>query len=348
MPPMFSYPAKPTAGDRVAVLSPSGRSAWRFPAPVDLGLIRLRSEFGLVPVEYPTTRAAEASPAERANDIHAAFADPQIKAVLATCGGDDEIKVLRYLDADLLASNPKPTFGYSDLVNLHLFLWNLGIVSYHGGSIMVQLGRPGRIHAATRGSIERALLGSGTHRLEELAEYGDVERNWEDPDTFTAEPAMFTSSGWSWYGSATRVTGPAWGGCLEIIDFHLRADRYLLSNDEYDGAVLFLETSEEMPAASYVYRVLMGMGERGLLQRFRAIVWARPKAWSFEQPLQQAGKESYIAAQRDAVLAAVAEYHPTVPVVFGVDFGHTDPQLIIPLGGEVTVDSQERFIDVTY
>jgi muramoyltetrapeptide carboxypeptidase LdcA involved in peptidoglycan recycling len=44
----------------------------------------------------------------------------------------------------------------------------------------------------------------------------------------------------------------------------------------------------------------------------------------------------------------VAEYHPGAPLVFGVDFGHTEPQLIIPSGGTVTVDGRSRQIEVTY
>jgi hypothetical protein len=66
--------------------------------------------------------------------------------------GDDELKVLGHFHPSLLAAHPKPFFGYSDNTNLHLFLWNLGLVSYLGGSVMVQfglarcvgcLGRPG-------------------------------------------------------------------------------------------------------------------------------------------------------------------------------------------------------------
>jgi muramoyltetrapeptide carboxypeptidase LdcA involved in peptidoglycan recycling len=159
---------------------------------------------------------------------------------------------------------------------------------------------------------------------------------------------MFASQGWSWHGRPAKVTGPAWGGCLEIVDFHLRVGRYLLPAGNYDGAVLFLETSEEMPSAGYVYRVLMCMGERKLLQRFGAIVWGRPKAWSFGQPNHAAGKARYIEDQRDAVLAAVAEYHPNVPLVFGVDFGHTEPQHVIPSGGDITVDGESQQIHVTY
>jgi isopenicillin N synthase-like dioxygenase len=42
----------------------------------------------------------------------------------------------------VLTASPKPFFGYSDNTNLHRFLWNLGLVSHLGGSIMVQFGWP--------------------------------------------------------------------------------------------------------------------------------------------------------------------------------------------------------------
>jgi muramoyltetrapeptide carboxypeptidase LdcA involved in peptidoglycan recycling len=87
----------------------------------------LREEFGLRPVEYPTTRTKQASPAERAKDLHTAFSDPEIRAVLTSIGGEDQIKVLRHLDPAVLAGNAKPFFGYSDNTNLHLFLWNLTV-----------------------------------------------------------------------------------------------------------------------------------------------------------------------------------------------------------------------------
>lgn len=92
----------------------------------------------------------------------------------------------------------------------------------------------------------------------------------------------------------------------------------------------------------------MCMGERGLLQRFGAIVWARPRAWSHDDRKPPEEKACYVSAQRAAVLAAVSEYHPSVPLVFGVDFGHTEPQHVIPIGGTVTVDAAAQRIEVTY
>jgi hypothetical protein len=76
---------------RVAVLSPSAALPAIFPAPFELGLRRLRAEFGLEPVEYPTTRALGGFPADRARDLHAAFADPAIAAVFTSIGGDDQL-----------------------------------------------------------------------------------------------------------------------------------------------------------------------------------------------------------------------------------------------------------------
>jgi muramoyltetrapeptide carboxypeptidase LdcA involved in peptidoglycan recycling len=344
----FRYPPKPAAGDKVAVLSASSGLPGLFPLPFELGLTRLRDEFGLVAAEYPTTRVMGASPADRARDVSAAFADPAVKAVIASIGGDDQLKVLPHLDAELIAANPKPFFGFSDNTNLHVFLWRLGLVSYSGGSVMTEFGRPGRMHPLSRQSLERALFTHGTYELDEPDFYGDVDGDWEDPATFGTEPPMFPAAPWSWHGPAVTVTGPAWGGCLEILDLHLRAGRWMAPDDAYDGCVLYLETSEEMPSDAYVYRVLMSLGERGLLQRFAAVLWARPRARSLDDRRPAAAKAAYVTAQRDAVLAALGEYHPDAPLVFGVDFGHTEPQHILPSGGAITVDGTRRRISVTY
>jgi muramoyltetrapeptide carboxypeptidase LdcA involved in peptidoglycan recycling len=53
-------------------------------------------------------------------------------------------------------------------------------------------------------------------------------------------------------------------------------------------------------------------------------------------------------AQLEAVLGAFAEYNPRIPLVFDVDFGHTDPQLVIPNGGDVRIDPASRSIRVRY
>lgn len=344
----FIHPSKPSPGDRVAVLSPSSGLPGMFPAPFDLGLQRMRDDFRLEPVEYPTTRQMGASLEARAADVHAAFADPDIAAVITSIGGDDQIKLLSHLDRAVLRDNPKPFFGFSDNTNVLHLLWDIGIVGYHGGAVMVQWGRAGAMHPDTSESLRRALFTHGDFELSTPATYTDEDRDWADPTTLEKEPPAQVASPWSWHGSESSVDGPAWGGCLEIVDFQLRVGRYLRDVWQYEGSVLFLETSEELPDATYVYRVLMTMGERGLLQMFPAILWGRAKAWSFEQPNPPARKAEYARQQREAVLRAVEEYNPDAVVVTDVDIGHTDPQFVMPHGGRVVVDPQQQRITVTY
>ena len=176
-----------------------------------------------------------------------------------------------------------------------------------------------------------------------------MSRDWNDPSNLESEPPMLPGTGWRWHGGTGAVEGRLWGGCFEIIDFNLRAARWLAPDDAaYDGCVLHLETSEEMPSAQYVGEVLMCLGERGMLQRFAGLLMGRPRASVLGQPDDPAFRASYVDAQHEAVLAAMAEYSPGVPVVLDVDLGHTDPHLVIPNGGDCRVDPAARTISVRY
>ncbi|MFF4013521.1 S66 peptidase family protein [Streptomyces sp. NPDC001843] len=344
-----SYPPKPSPGDRIAVVSPSGGLPELFPRPYELGLERLRQDYGLEPVEYPTTRKMGTTPQERADDIHAAFADPDIKAVIASIGGEDQITVLPFLDRELLRANPKPFFGMSDNTNLLAFLYNTGIVGYHGATVMCELGRPGAMHPQTADSLRAALFTSGPYELRPAERWNDIDRDWRDPATFESEPETRPGTGWTWLGADRVVEGRSWGGCLEILSWLLMADREIARDPSvYDGGVLLLETSEEMPSATEVFRILRNMGERGLLQRFPALLMGRAKTWSFQHPNSPDEAARYAAEQREAVQRALRAYAPDTLAVFDVDFGHTGPQLVIPYGGTVRIDGPSRRITVTY
>ena len=344
----LAYPPKPRPGDKVAVLSPSRGLPEVFPLPFDLGLARLREVFGLVPVEYPGTRVMVTSPAQRAEELHAAFADPEIKAVISSIGGSDQITVLPFLDAELLRSNPKPFFGYSDATNLLAYLHTLGFVGYHGGAVMTQFGRPGALHQSTEASLRAALLGSGPYELVPGAEYCDIDRDWADPATFAAEPPMSAAGGWIWHHPERVVEGGSWGGNIEILSWLAMADRCIGDPARFTGGVLLLESSEEMPAAAEVYRTLRNFGERGLLRPFGAALIGRAKAWSFDRPLSPQAGEKYRQDQRSAVRRAFAVYAPDTMIVFDVEFGHAEPQVIMPYGGLIRVDGPGRRITVTY
>lgn len=319
-----------------------------FPAIHELGLQRLQDELGLIPVEYPTTRRLGASAADRASDVMAAFADPRIAAVLATIGGDDQITVLPHLDAAIVAANPKPFVGYSDNTNLLNWLWNLGIVGYHGGSTMVHLGRGGHPHPISIGSLRSALFTTDEVEITPLEVFSEDEIAWDRPEALTMPPPARVTDGWTWHGAGRVVEGPTWGGNLEILHWNLAAGRWVRPSADYDGCILLIETSEEMPSATEVGRMLRNMGERGLLEQFPAVVVGRPKASSRLAPRSDEDRAAYVNEQRDAVLGAIRRYRPDALVVFGVDIGHTDPQWVVPYGGRIRVDGSKQTIHVRY
>lgn len=341
-------PPKVKRDDRVAVLSPSWAGPAVYPDVHDAGLRVLREDLGLVVVEYPTTRELGSSPKDRARDLMSAFADPTIRAVLASIGGDDQITVLPYLDRDVVAANPKAFVGFSDNTNLLNWLWTLGMTSYHGGSTLLHLARRGGVHEVALQSLRHALFDEGTFEITALERFTEEYRKWEEEPSLVEPLPTSPEPGWLWHQATKSVIGPTWGGNLEILHWNLAANRWILPVEEYAGCVLILETSEEMPSGEEVFRMLRDFGERGLLEQFPAVVVAKAKAWTTDRPLSDAEREQYRDDQRRAVLTVMATYNPDAMVVIGADFGHTDPQYVVPYGGAMTVDGPAQRITAQY
>lgn len=348
MRPDFTVPPKLTAGDKVAVVSPSFAAPGMFPAVHEISMRRLREELGVEPVEYPTTRRLNATSQDRAADLTAAFADPSIRAVLASIGGDDQLTVLPFLDPEVVAANPKPFCGYSDNTNSLNWLWNLGVVSYHGGSTMVHLGRGGGVHPVSMSSLRAALFTGGDLELYPVEMFSEDELDWNDPASLAKQASTLPAPGWVWHQPDQVVTAPTWGGNLEILHWNLAANRWIRPADDYAGCVLLLETSEEMPSATEVSRMLRNAGERGLLARFPAVLVGTAKASQLQRRTTAEERQQYRDEQREAILRAFDRYNPTAMLVFNVDFGHTDPQWVLPYGGRITVDGPARRITAHY
>lgn len=330
------------------MLSPSSAAPGEVPHVFELGLRRLQTELGLVPVESAFTRT-QGDARQRAADLHAAFEDPSIKAIMASIGGDDQITVLRQLDRDLIMANPKPFFGYSDNTNLLHWLARAGMVGYHGGSVMVHLGRPGRTNQDTMASLRAALFTDGWFDLTAPLAFSEEPDDWNAPAALDHEPPVRPAAGrWEWHRADRVIEGVTWGGCFEVVVRLAMADLDIPTGDELGGQVLMLETSELLPPATDVYRWLVNLGERGMLGQLAAVLMARPKAWARNQRLAAPERDAYAKAQKDAVLAALQTYNRDATVVFDVDFGHTDPQLIIPYGGQIRIDGRARTISVRY
>jgi muramoyltetrapeptide carboxypeptidase len=135
-------------GDRVGVIAPAG------PAPPErvARVAPLFEHYGLRARLYPSCHARHpqhdflaGDDATRLADLHAAFADPDIAAVLCLRGGWGSARLLDRIDSALLRANPKLFIGYSDITALHALLVREGAFAIHGpmaASDLAQGGAP--------------------------------------------------------------------------------------------------------------------------------------------------------------------------------------------------------------
>ncbi|CAM5200101.1 hypothetical protein UACE39S_03933 [Ureibacillus acetophenoni] len=139
---MLIKPKKLNPGDRVATVSPSWGGAgelelrWRY----EQGVKRLEEVFGLEVVPMPNSlKGADylyQNPQARAEDLMTAFKDESIKGIIANIGGDDSIRLLPYIEFNVIRENPKIFMGYSDVTISHLFCLKAGISSFYGPAIL--------------------------------------------------------------------------------------------------------------------------------------------------------------------------------------------------------------------
>jgi len=329
-------PRRLRAGDTVAVLSPSWGGPHVFPAVFDAGLAVLREDFGLHVREYPTTRWSparlRADPQARARDLQAAFADPAVAAVFASIGGDDAARLLPHLDLPAMAAHPKLLLGYSDtaalLVPLHLH----GLVTFNGPAVMAGFAQLRRFPTAA--AHVRALLFEPRDTFEYVpaAQWVDRYHEWNDDGDATRVGPLRDHDGWHWLQGRGVRSGALFGGCIEVLEF-LKGSPWWPAREFWRDRVVFLETSEDCPTVEQVRYWLFNYGVQGVFEQASVVLFGRARGYTDEQK----------AALDTMIVETVAEFGATdLTVVTNMDFGHTDPQWILPLGARAEVDAERR------
>lgn len=329
-------PKKLCPGDKVAAVSLSWGGPGTFPHRYEAGKKQLESEFGVRVVEMPhTLKPADwlsKNPRARADDLMQAFADKSIKAVISTIGGDDSIRILPYLDLSVIRANPKVFMGYSDTTNSHFACFKAGLISFYGPSFMAGFGENAGLHPYLIDSVKRCVFSS--------TPVGEVSPNqsgwtvehldWANPANQSIKRNLRPSSGWNWLQGEMIARGHLIGGCIEIIDW-LRGTEFWPSKEQWKGAILFLESSEEAPSPEAVKRMLRSIDAAGALRLLNGILVGRPGGANNPAPFADYDKAILQAVREEAGLV-------NIPIVTQMDFGHTDPMMTMPLGVEAEID----------
>lgn len=249
----------------------------------------------------------------RANDLVAMFADPEVDVVQCLQGGYGSAQTIPYLDFDVIAENPKPFVGYSDITALHVAIrQRSGLATLYGNGL-IGVGDP-ETTAFTRERLLRVLTGDGT---------GEVPR---DPD----DPYVRAIAGGT-------VTAPLVGGCLWLLMQTMGTPWEF----ESDGAILFFEDVKAPPY--YVDGFLTQLAAAGKLPRVAGVVVGEMKDCDWGD-LRQASDWA-----RSRSLEDVLEEHLEplgVPVLYKLPLGHGKHLAALPLGVSCTLDADRRTLTV--
>jgi muramoyltetrapeptide carboxypeptidase LdcA involved in peptidoglycan recycling len=333
-------PERLRAGDTVAAVSLSWGGPGAHPYRYEAGKRQLEEEFG---VRVVATRHAlrepewlHRNPEARAADLMEAFADRAVRGIVSTIGGEDSIRILPFVDLEVIRSNPKVFLGFSDTTVTHWACFRAGLVSFYGPSVMAGFGENCGMFPYLVESVRRTLFEAGP--------VGEVVPNpggwtvehleWAEPRNQARRRALHPPEPWRWLQGSGVTRGHLFGGCLEVMEF-LRGTAWWPAPDAWDGAILFVETSEEAPPPRTLARALRSYASMGILQRIAGLLLGRPGGGV---PVE--GFEVY----EEAALGVVAgEAGLTeLPIVTRMDFGHTDPVFVLPYGVAAEIDFDRR------
>ncbi len=325
---MFHKPPRLRRGDTVAVLSPSAGVPYLFPRVFDNGLRLLRETFGFETKEFPTSRASPDQlyrhPDWRARDIERAIRDPEVKAIFASIGGDDSIRVLPHLHAGVFDLKPKILMGYSDTTTLLTYANQHGWVTMHGPSVMAGLSQMAAFPASFRGHLETMLtVGPREYVYRAYPRYSEGYPEFADARALGTTKPMHRNAGWHWLQGQEPRKGRLFGGCFEVLVM-LNGTPYWPSHAFWREKILFVETSEEKPPPYEVKYFLRTLGMQGVFNRIEGLLFGRARGYSIREK-----------QELDRIIVQVVgdEFrHPELPIATNLDFGHTDPQFVLPLG----------------
>ncbi|MEM8782781.1 MAG: LD-carboxypeptidase [Planctomycetota bacterium] len=314
-PPPIQKPAALQPGDTIMFVAPAGEL---IEDRVMLAKQRLEARGFRVIVPDDLFRVhgyLAGTDQRRADELMAAFTNPDVDAVFPGTGGYGTTRILPLLDFDAIAANPKVFIGFSDITALHLAIHQrTGLVTFHSPNPQWGLGSDDGLHPLAEKYWWRALLASSYEQA------GD--QGWR-----------FAFDGYDDVGGVVPLTsgvgrGRLIGGNLSLVAALMGTP----DEPQTDGKVLFLEDVGEAPYR--VDRMLRQLDAGGKLDdlagallggfTFRRNDKPLPEgAWTVEDVLRQ-----YFEGR---------DY----PVLMRVPFGHLRANTTLPVGAlaEVTADA---------
>jgi muramoyltetrapeptide carboxypeptidase len=247
----------------------------------------------------------------RAADLMAMFADEAVDVVQCLQGGYGSAQTIPHLDFDLVAANPKPFLGYSDITALHVAVrQRTGLATFYAYGLVGMGDKESSEFSRER--LLAVLTGGGA---------GEVPRDPDDPYVRALAPG--------------KVTAPLVGGCLWLLLQTMGTPWEI----DLEGSIFFFEDYDAPPW--YVDGMLTQLGHAGKLAGVRGVVVGDMEKCDW--------RETRPEWPRTRSIEDVLEHHLEplgVPVLYKLPLGHGKHLATIPLGVTATLDADARTLSL--
>lgn len=308
------------------------------------GKQQLEQEFWVKVVEMTHTLANPERiydhPEARAQDLMDAFSDPKIKGIISTIGGEESIRILPYIDFDIIRNNPKIFLWYSDSTITHFICQKAWLVSFYGPSIMAWFGENTGMFPYMVDAVRKALFSNKPlwvleenqeWRTNELYDRGISENQSIKRKLMSHTPRRRLQ----WEGI---IDWELLWWCLDVFPFMIGTSiRPTL--EERNDKILFIETSEEQMSTNQFERIIRNLWSQGILHRIQGILLGRSQ-YNYTTDRQ---------INYDTTLLTILNKElglTELSVITNMDFWHTDPMMVLPLWIKVQINNKSQEISI--
>ena len=335
-------PKRLKAGDKVAVVSLSSGllgEPWAI-HKFDIAKQRMKELFGLELVAMPDALKGFEyiynNPKARAEDLMEAFKNPEIKAVICSIGGFDGIRILPYIDFDVIKNNPKIFSGFSDSTTHHFMMHYAGLMSFYGPNIMCDFSQYVRMSDYTVNAVKKLWFDAEENFEIKSSKIYSLESDkvmWGEANINQDRVWRAEEIGYEVLQGTGKVQGELLGGCMDSL-FDINGTKVWPKEEEWQNKILFIEPSEANMPPEYLECLLRNFAVQGILKNLKAIMFGKP------------AKPDYYEDYKKAILKIVAgeEKLTELPIIYNVNFGHSAPIGIIPYGAKCEIDANEKTI----
>jgi len=255
----------------------------------------------------------------RLQDLHEAFADPSVAGILTLSGGSSSNQLIKYIDYELIKKNPKFICGLSDTTALvNAIYTKTGLVTFYGPHFM-------SIAASRKPDYTLTYL---------------VKCMMDDKEIDVVPASYFYNTQWSderqdnsghWIINEGEAEGIIVGGNFLTFNF-IQGTEFTVDDKE----MIYILEDNGAESVNNIQNQLQSLMLQPNFRNVKALVIGRFR------------EESGVSRELLTKLIKSKEELETLPVIANVDFGHTVPQLTLPIGGSMHVRALNQKTEILF